>query len=86
MVLLWMQEALLLDMARAAAEKLQASQEKLSGREQQQQKDGQPRQHRLGKGILPIFEGMSEGILVGICHDAATGYFSFISSTNAGFY
>ena len=70
MIASYMQEALLLDMARAAVGKLEVGEEHLDDvKQQQQQGEGQARQ----KGILLIFEGLSEGILMGICHDAAAG-------------
>ena len=48
-----------LDMARAAAEELQTGQEHVDrkGQQQQQQREGQARHHKSGKGVLPIFEG-----------------------------
>lgn len=66
-----MQEALVLDIARAAAEKLE-SQDLAAEREKPS--TGQAHQLTSGKGIRSIFEGLSEGFLMGICHDAAIGY------------
>ena len=63
-----------MDMARAAAEEAEKGQDNADESGNAQQKERQDQLHRPVKGVLLCFQGLSEGFLIGICHDAAIGY------------